>query len=461
MQEVPINNASTKTRSRWIGPLLILLVGIISVVEFSSFLTSPSFSSEFPQFFTFAHGKTFSGLVALYRLFHLPWYRPTQFFLPYWIGDHFLSWHDPSAWRFCELLTMLMVCALIYGLVSQLLPGRRLAAFFAALYFTCVPTVYVPLYELFAFDFLHIVFTLLCVVAFIAGYRKAGFRGAALTGLAWLAYVIALTSKELTIVAPLYLLLVSLILLAMEPRPGSWRDRLMREALRLTPFWIMPAVYWAVHIRRIPKAAFNNAGDYRTGLNWSMIGRNAEKYPSWMARIYQHTLDNLAQAGGYATWRNELIGIALLVVVIVASIRLWRADPVYRKYILLAVAWILVFLLIPVSIAAVLAWQSCAVRLLHVGRRRNRLGCRANTSPPCPDGLYRCARRWDHRGDACGCCGVPCCRHSFQKPTASIRASSQRLPFPSTRCPEKRWSTLKTHNGAEIGLTVPVCCSTS
>ena len=38
------------------------------------------------------------------------WYRPTQFFLPYWIGDHFISWHNPDGWRASELFTVLIVC---------------------------------------------------------------------------------------------------------------------------------------------------------------------------------------------------------------------------------------------------------------------------------------------------------------------------------------------------------------
>ena len=69
------------------------------------------------------------------------------------------------------------------------------------------------------------------------------------------------------------------------------------------------------------------------GVNWPLILRNATKYPLWLARIYSYTLDTTNHA---------------LLVVCYASIRLWRTGQIYRKYLLLAVAWIAVFLIVPV-----------------------------------------------------------------------------------------------------------------
>lgn len=267
--------------------------------------------------------------------------------LPYWIGDHFLDWHNVAAWRCYELLTMLAVCALIYCLVLQLLPGRRTAGFFAALYFTCVPTVYAPLHELFAFDFLHIVFTLLCGAAFLASYRTYGAKSLSLWFLSWIAYVIALTSKEIAIVIPVFLSLTSIILTTWEPRTGNRRRDALREALRLVPFWALLPVYWAVHVQRIA-SQFGNGGDYRLGVNWPLILENIGKYPLWFARIYGMTPDHASQAAGYINRRNEMVGAALLLLVVTAWIRLWRADAEHTKYFLLAGAWIGVFLIVPV-----------------------------------------------------------------------------------------------------------------
>ena len=328
--------------------LLILTIVLLTVLEFSSFLTSGSFGSEFAQFYGFSQGRTFRQIMIWYLQLHGTWYRPTQFFLPYWIGEHFISWHNPDGWRAFELFTMLLVCALIYWLVLILLPGRRIAAFAAALYFTCVPVIHVPLFELAAFDFLHIVFSLLSVIAFTIGYRLREWRGVGWTALALVSYVIALSSKEISVVVPVYLTVVSAILYFYEPGPGERKDRILREVKRLTPFFLMILVYWWIHVRHIPANRFAGSIDYRMSVYWPLILQNALKYPLWLARIYDYTLDTMNHARGYQNWRNDLTGAIALVAVCYACIRLWRAGQVYRKYILLAVAWIAVFLLVPV-----------------------------------------------------------------------------------------------------------------
>jgi len=327
--------------------LLVLGIAMISLAEFSALIWSKSFGPEFCLFFMNTPDQPFLNILIQYLQFESGWYRPTQFLLPYWIGHHFLDWHDLAAWRCYELLTMLAVCLLIYILVLQLLPGRRTAGFFAALYFTCVPTIYAPLHELFAFDFLHIVFTLICVIAFIASYRASATKSLLLCFLSWIAYVVALTSKEITIVIPVFLLLTSIILLTCEPRTRDRRRDLLREALRLVPFWALLPIYWAVHLRRIA-SQFGNGGDYRLGLNWRLIIENVGKYPLWFARIYGMTPDHANQAVGYINRRNELVGVALLLLVITAWIRLGRADAKHRKYFLVACAWMGVFLIVPV-----------------------------------------------------------------------------------------------------------------
>ncbi len=193
--------------------------------------------------------------------------------------------------------------------------------------------IYVPLYELAAFDFLHIVFSLLSVIAFTIGYRLRRWRGVGWTALTLVSYVAALTSKEISVVAPVYLAVISAVLYFYEPGPGEKKARLLREVKRLTPFFLMTLIYWWVHVKHIPVEAFRHTTDYRMGVNWPLILRNVIKYPLWLARIYNYTPDTTNHA---------------LLVVCYASIRLWRAGQVYRKYILLAVAWIAIFMMVPV-----------------------------------------------------------------------------------------------------------------
>src|SRR3954468_5952417 len=94
--------------------LLLLSIAILAVLEFSSFLSSGSFGSEFTQFFMFVHDRPLDDILRGYLQFDVGWYRPTQFLLPYWLGEKFISWRNPDAWRAYELFTMLIVCALIY-----------------------------------------------------------------------------------------------------------------------------------------------------------------------------------------------------------------------------------------------------------------------------------------------------------------------------------------------------------
>lgn len=119
----------TQGRNLRLDCLLLLGIVIPTVLEFSSFLTPGSFGSEFTQFYLFAHDRSFGQVIQGYLKFHGHWYRPAQFTLPYWIGQHLISWHNPHGWRAYELLTVPMMCGLIYWFVPILPPGHRIAAF--------------------------------------------------------------------------------------------------------------------------------------------------------------------------------------------------------------------------------------------------------------------------------------------------------------------------------------------
>jgi len=338
----------TQVRNLRLDLLLLFALVLLTVVEFSSFLTSASFGSEFTQFYLIVHDRSLAQIMKEYLAFTGPWYRPSQFILPYWIGQSFLSWHNPQGWRAYELFTVGVVSGLIYWFVLTLLPGRRIAAFFAALYFTCVPVINAPLYELAAFDFLHIIFGLLSAIAFTIGYRLKTWSGAGWTALALLSYAAALTSKEIAIVIPIYLAVISTVLYFYEPGPDTKTARLLREAKRLMPFFLLTGAYWWVHVRRIPMSQFGASADYRMSVNWPLIWQNLNKYPLWFARIYSYTMDLGHNAAGYENGRNDAAGILALILVLSASIMLWRAGEIYRKYLLLAVAWVAVFLIVPV-----------------------------------------------------------------------------------------------------------------
>jgi hypothetical protein len=145
------------------------------------------------------------------------------------------------------------------------------------------------------------------------------------------------------------LALASLILIVFEPIEGrSWKQTLRREIQRLAPFWIMPPVFWALHIRNIPPSAYTPSGDYRVAFHTSHIIHNAVKYPLWLAREFSYTGDTMEQALGYTGSIDTMIGVTILIAVLLGSLQLWRRDREFRKIALFAVAWIGVFLLLPV-----------------------------------------------------------------------------------------------------------------
>ena len=344
----PVAPVQRRLDGRRLDWLLLSGIVLLAVVEFSTFLTSWSFGPEYTQFYGFVRDRSFGQIMQSYVDLKSHWYRPTQFTIPFWIGQFFISWRNPQGWRVYELFTLLAVCGLVYWLVLILLPGRRIAAFTAALYFTCVPVIYVPLFELFGFDFLHVLFSLLSVIAFTIGYRLRTSRGIGWTTIGLISYAIALTSKEIAIVIPVYLTVVSAVLYFYEPGPESRKARLVREVKRLMPFFLITVAYWWLHIRQMPVEEFNGNPVYRLGADWQLILKNAIKYPLWFARIYSYTPDTMNQALGYQNWRNDVTGGIAMLLIGYACIRLWRVHRDYRKYILLAIAWIAIFLMVPV-----------------------------------------------------------------------------------------------------------------
>jgi hypothetical protein len=143
------------------------------------------------------------------------------------------------------------------------------------------------------------------------------------------------------------LAILSAILYFYEPGTGKPLNRVLREAARLAPLLAMTGVYWLIHVKKIPPDSFSTSDAYRLSANWLLIVKNINKYPLWFARIYSYTMDSMNQAVGYQNWRNDLTGITVLALVCYVCFRLWRTGPEYQKYILLAIAWLFVFLMVP------------------------------------------------------------------------------------------------------------------
>jgi hypothetical protein len=236
----------------------------------------------------------------------------------------------------------------VYWLVLTLFPGRRFSASLAALYFIAQPSTYAFVMEASSFDFLHILFAVLCTGFFILSLRTGGWKSAMHTAIAWVFFVAGLTAKEMTVVIPGYLVLVTLLFFWLEKRETPSRARLRAEFARLAPFFAMLPVYYVFHVAKVPAGTFTSSGIYRTGVNWDLILANIRKFPLWIARIYCLTGDKVEQRMHQSTLLNNLLGITAFVAVALIWVPSVKTDKLCRLPLLLMLAWVVVFLAIPV-----------------------------------------------------------------------------------------------------------------
>jgi hypothetical protein len=323
----------------------LVFIGIVlfAVFVYWDMLSYRTFGPEFASFYAFNVGNTFSQVLKAYTThLHYPWYRPTTFDLFYWFGSRLIDWHNLLGWKIMELIAALLCSFLVYWLVLVLLPKQRLAAALAAIYYIASPNLYAVIMDAQGLDFTHIIFGLLCVILFLLALRSTGWRAVVLISLSVLNYALALTSKELTIVTPVYLAVAGGTLLFTEGDKRRW----LRTAMLLLPFFLLTGAYWVGHVQRMPKDAWTANGGYRMQLYWPAIIANLKNYPFWMTRTYGIVPD--AQMRHFATWWSTLPACLAAVAVVVVWFRNARRDPALRVLLFLLLAWMAIFLIVPV-----------------------------------------------------------------------------------------------------------------
>lgn len=296
---------------------------------------------ELPLFYGVAHGKTFSQVLFEYINFKsILWFRPTSFYLPYWIGEHFLSWHNLPGWKIFQVLVLIPACWSIYFLTQLLFPRKRLAGVLAALYLATHPGCLSVVMQSAAFDAPHIFFVTLTVMLFCSAQIAQGSRVWLLNALAVLTFVAALTSKELTIVTPVYLTCVSALVVL------STRRGLLKQILMLVPFYGLVAAYYVLRVLQMPK--YESAGDYRTQFNPAIVLDNAIKFPLWVMRLFGFTADASNQTVGHVHALNWIIGLVLVAAVAGYWIPVAVRERESRWKAILLVLWVAVFLSVPI-----------------------------------------------------------------------------------------------------------------
>ena len=102
----------------------IALLGVFLAVLYAGAVRESTISPEFPLYHYMNAGKTFGAVLAEFGRFDFIWYRPMAAYVPYWIGQHFLDWHNHSGWKVLNLVTVLG-CGLGVSWFSLLLFPRR------------------------------------------------------------------------------------------------------------------------------------------------------------------------------------------------------------------------------------------------------------------------------------------------------------------------------------------------
>jgi len=306
--------------------------------------TYNSFGPETSLYYFYSDGLSFGQALRNFTYFNLMWYRPIPAVL-YWMGEQFVSWHNVAGWKFVHFLTVLPALYAIYWLVVTCLAGKRIAGLLAALWFIAVPNVFPGIMEAVGFDFLHICFAVLCFGLYLRGTQSSGVRTAVLTALAWLCFMVALCCKEAALTVPLFLVAVSALVLLLD---AKYRPLWYREVLRLAPFLAVLPVYYFVHYTKVPAGSFNQSGPYRSAANWAMIVANTRKLTLWVMRIYAFTGDTLGERMYHSNAVNNTVGFAAAALVIAMWLpRVWR-DRWWRLVALFLIAWIAVFLVLPI-----------------------------------------------------------------------------------------------------------------
>jgi len=311
--------------------LLFIAIAVLAIYWWG--VWHPSLGPELALFYSVAHDKTFSQVMHEYVNFgSILWFRPTAFYLPYWIGERFLDWHNTTGWKLYQVAVLIPACWAVYLLAQLFFPQQRLAGIIAALYLAIYPGCISVVQQSAAFDATHIFFVILTVLLFCSALLYEGTKAVALTALAWLSFVAALTSKELTIVTPVFLACVVLIT--------------RRRPLALVPFFALLPLYYYLRFLQMP--AYERAADYRTLFNADIVFENALKYPFWVMRLFGIAPDPSNQSMGHVHTLNLAIGFVLLAAVCLYWIPRAMRDSEMRRKGLLLVLWIAVFVSVPV-----------------------------------------------------------------------------------------------------------------
>jgi hypothetical protein len=328
-----------------LAPLMAVAAAIFLV--YAPMFRMRTFGPELPLFYQYNEGRSLVQTLSEYRNFAPTWYRPTSFHLPYWLGQQVLSWYNTAGWQAMEAASLAVTCCAVYWFVLLLAPGRRLAATLAALYFGLHPAFYPAIVSVSSFDLPHVLFTIVCVGCFIRALAEGGRARVAALAASWLCFVAALTSKEVAVAIPAYLAVAAAILTPSGGGASRWLGGWGKRVCLVAPFLAVLPYYWSVHLAGSVRS-LGNTGIYRGGFSAEAVLTNLHDLVQWTARIYYHTSREPGHGSCYDTFAVNGAGAVLTVLVAVCWWRHAARDERSRQRLYLMLAWMAVFLALPV-----------------------------------------------------------------------------------------------------------------
>lgn len=316
------------------------LLAVFASAVYWDLVSYRTFGPEYAMFYMMERSDTLQKVVHEYFQFKNPWYRPTAFVTPYYVGKLFIDWHNTPGWKVLELSTAVLSAFLIY-ILAVVLGLSRWAGLLAGIYYLAHPTLFEGVYAVAAFDFTYVIFVLATIITFVKALRTANKRQYFWLGLSLASFLAALTSKELSVATPGFLAVLAFPLVLT-------RQSIQRAAIFVAPFFLVLGLYYVVHVRNIPKAAWSAESDYRKELNVNVIRENLIKYPLWMMRVFPDNIDPLQQSADFVNRRNLLFGAASAAFTLVVWIWLLLRRPDYRRLFLMLLLFIVIFAVVPV-----------------------------------------------------------------------------------------------------------------
>ncbi len=314
--------------------IFLAMLGVMLAIYARSF-RDPVFGSEDSWFYLANAKHTFRNILDQYGMLDSNWYRPTQFYLSYWVASRFLAWDDHLGFKISNFMLWALLGVCMRWFTLRLFPGRHLAGFLAFVFFAGHPVVFNSAFETAQYDALHMIFCVL-TAGLYARFRDGGKRAWIAYGASLAGFVTALTCKEPAILLPVLLVCLDPWLGGPDADPApSFRSRVLSGLKRTVPFWAVLAVYGALRFEGLFLHPLHNTPEavYPTVIAPKKILDNLATGPLWTVRLF-------GASTAYADGMTCLLGILVLGLVATYSFRNRRA--------LLLWGWISVFLSMPV-----------------------------------------------------------------------------------------------------------------